>query len=226
MSEEQPNKIDIKEKVMGEIKKKKICMASQRSVLAKKLGMEGVIVADLLAGALVISLVFYIFKKTKMLKFFSLGIPGLKVILSTVPYGYIALFAAMMLLALYLANKLDLCYETKLPYNILTLTFLGLVAIVGIIFILFGAHQYFENITENKIPREKAISGRVENFTEDSVTIEEENGDLVKVKLGKDINSKEEFENNQGRYLRAVGVRDPHDGHYFQAESILCCDSD
>jgi len=88
---DQSNKIDIKERVMGEIKKKKIGIIGRYVVLAEKIGMEGAIAASLLAGAFIISLIFYIFKKTKVLKFFSLGIPGLKVILATIPFGYVAL---------------------------------------------------------------------------------------------------------------------------------------
>ena len=52
--------VDMKNRVMGEIKSKKICMASRRSLFAKKLGLECAMVASLLAGAFIISLAFYI----------------------------------------------------------------------------------------------------------------------------------------------------------------------
>jgi hypothetical protein len=229
MSEDQAGEKmpDIKKRVMGEIKSKKIRMCSHAEILAKKLGMEGAIVASILLGALIISIIFYIFEKTKVLRFFFLGMPGLKVILMTIPYGYITVFAAALILTLYLASKLDLCYETRISSSYITLLLLGATCIIGIIFITMGVHNYFKDLAKNKAPRGTYIYGRVENFSGDNVKVEEEDGRVVNLKLSKKSQKLMEEEGvTGGRYLRAVGTRNPKNSNEFRAEEILCCDED
>jgi hypothetical protein len=228
MGDEQMKKdgIDMKNRVMGEIKSKKICMASHGSLLAKKLGLECAMVASLLAGAFIVSLVFYVLKKTKVLKFLSLGFPGLKVFLLTIPYGYVALFVGLLILVLYISNKLDLSYETKISTGSLYVLMTATIFFLVLIFIMIGIHEYFSEIVSRKIPRESAISGKVEEFSGDSLVIEEEDGQMVRIKLGRNVHFDGDFEGMRGKYLRAIGERDPKDGNYFQAENILCCDND
>jgi hypothetical protein len=228
MSEEKLKKTgtDMKAKVMSEIRKKKIGITSHSRIVAEKLGMEGIIAADILTGAFIISIVFYIFKKTKVLKFLSLGVPGLKVILLTIPYGYIAVLAGAVLLAFYLISKLDLCYETKCSHNFIIFTLFGSIFIIGMIFIAAGVHEYFESLTKNKMPKERSIIGKIDQVDEGGVTLEEEDGQMVKVKFGKNIKLDNNFEGIRGKYLRAVGERDSKNVHYFRAESVLCCDED
>jgi len=228
MDVEQPKKgeVNMKERVMGEIKSKKICMSGPGTLLAKKLGLECAMAAGFLAGAFVIALVFYILKKTKILKFLTLGIPGLKVFLLSIPYGYIALFIGIVILVFYIFNKLDLSYETKIAEKYLYFLMVGAIFILVIVFILIGVHEYFGEISKNRIPRESAISGRIESVFGDVLTIQEDDGQLVEIRLGKKVHMDENFENIRGKYMRAVGVRDPKDMHFFRAENVLCCDND
>jgi len=228
MDDEQPKKaeVNMKARVMGEIKSKKICMSSSRSIFARKLGLECAMVMSLLAGAFIISLAFYILKKTKILKFLTLGFPGLKVFLLAIPYGYIALFIGIVILVLYISSKLDLSYEAKISETLLYFLMLGAIFVLVIIFVMIGVHEYFGEISKNRIPRESAISGRIESVFGDVLTVEEEDGQLIEIKLGKNTHIDEDFENIRGKYIRAVGVRDPKDAHFFKAENVLCCDND
>lgn len=220
------NGIDVKNRVMDEIRSKKICMESHRSLLAKKLGLECAMVASLLAGAFIASLVFYVFKKTKVLKFLSLGFPGLKVFLLTLPYGYIAFLIGLLIVILYIFNKLDLSYETRIPAaSLYLLIFVAGVFLVWM-FIAADIHKYFSEIFPERLPRGNAISGKVEEFSEDDLTIVEEDGQIVRVRPNKDFYFNKKSENIKGKYLRAVGERNPKDGNYFQAENILCCDDE
>jgi|WetSurMetagenome_2_1015567.scaffolds.fasta_scaffold339048_1 hypothetical protein len=228
MSDEQPKKagVNMKERVMGEIKSKKICMSSSGSIFARKLGLECAMVMSLLAGAFIISLAFYILKKTKILKFLTLGFPGLKVFLLSIPYGYVALFVGIIIVAIYISNKLDLSYETKISETFLYFLMLGAILILVIVFIMIGIHEYFGEISKNRIPKESAISGRIEEISGDILTVEEEDGQFVEIRLGKNVHVDEDFEDIKGKYIRAVGVRDPKDIHLFKAENVLCCDND
>lgn len=228
MDVEQPKKteVNIKERVMGEIKSKKICMSSSGSIFARKLGLECAMVISLLAGAFIISLAFYILKKTKILKFLTLGFPGLKVFFLSIPYGYIALFIGIVIVAIYISNKLDLSYETRISETFLYFLMLGAILVLVVVFIMIGIHEYFGEISKNRIPKESAISGRIESVSGDMLTVEEDDGQFVEIKLGKDAHIDGDFKDIKGKYIRAVGVRDPKDIHLFKAENVLCCDND
>lgn len=219
---------DIKSRVMGEIKKKKISIDSPSAIFAKKLGLECAMAAGILGGAFLISIFFYVLKKAGVLKFLSLGFPGLRVFLLTVPYGYVALFAGMIILTLYIANKLDLPYKTRTSLGLVFLFLLGSVIAVGLIFILVGVHEYFKELAKGRIPKDISICGRIEGFSNGKLRLEEEDGQMAIIELGE---KERDFIMNErrdimGRYFRAVGERDPKDNHYFHAKNILCCDED
>jgi hypothetical protein len=217
---------DVKSKVMGEIRKKKIRMTCHAAILAKKLGLESAMLGSLIFGALLISVFFYFFKKTKLIKFVNLGVPGLKVLLTTIPYDYIVLFIVSIILAVYLANKLDLSYENKVSGNILAIFFLMASIILGVFFILAGFHETVKGWSKNKIPRDNAVWGKVLEISPKEVTIQDENGDLVRVELKRSVDMKKIGTNEKGRYMRAVGDRDKNDSSFFHAENVLCCDDD
>lgn len=217
---------DLKNKVMGEIKKKKIKMSCPSAILAKKLGLEGGLIFSIICGALLVSIFLYFLKKTRLIRFVELGFPGLKIFLSTIPYDYIALFILVMIAAIYFANKLDLSYERKIPDNLFTSIFLAASIIVGLFFVFLGVHEAIKGWSKNRIPRESAIVGRVVDFSPGEFIIQEEDGELVKVELRREAG----FDNGdidiRGKFMRAVGDRDKKNPSYFDAESILCCDDD
>ncbi len=218
--------LDMKNKVMEEIKKKKIKMACPSVILARKLGLEGGLFFSIICGALLVSIFLYFLKKTRLIRFVELGFPGLKVFLATIPYDYIALFILAMIVAIYLANKLDLSYESKIPDNLFTSIFFATSIIVGLFFVFAGVHEAVKGWSKNRIPRESAIVGKIVDFSPGEFIIQEEDGELVRVELRREAG----FDNGdidiRGKFMRAVGDRNKKDPGYFNAESILCCDDD
>lgn len=218
--------LDLKNKVMGEIKKKKIKIICPSVILAKKLGLEGALVFSIIWGALLVSIFLYFLKKTKLIKFIGLGFPGLKVFLTTIPYDYIALFILAMITAIYFANKLDLSYERRIPDNFFALFFLTASILVGMFFVLMGFHEVVKGWSKNSIPRDSAIVGRIMDSSPGEVIIQEEDGKLVKVELKKGVDFSSGDVDIKGKFMRAVGDRNKKDDSYFNAESVLCCDDD
>lgn len=218
--------LDVKNKVMGEIKKKKIKITCPSMILAKKLGLEGGLVFSIICGALLVSIFLYFLKKTKLLKFIGLGFPGLKVFLATIPYDYIILFILSVIVAIYFANKLDLSYERSIPDNFFTLIFLTASIVVGLFFVFVGVHETVKGWSKNKIPRDIAIEGRIVDFSPGEFVVQEENGELVKIELGKEVDFDDWDNNVRGKVIRAVGNRDRERPSCFNANSILCCDDD
>ena len=217
---------DIKSRVMGEIRKKKICMAGRGEILAKKLGLECAMLASLLVGAFILSLVFYVLKKTKVLKFLLMGFPGLKVFLLSIPYGYLVAFIGAVLLALYFSNKLDLSYQTKTPPNLIKLILLIVTLVLVVIFVLVDAHRLFGELSNMRIPKEIAIDGKIMEISPGKVVIEEEDGKVVEVRPGKGVPFNDEKKDSLGKHLRAIGARNPENDYLFSAQFILCCDED
>jgi len=226
MEEEKNQKpeIDVKNRVMGEIRKKRICISSPNSILAKKLGLECAMICSLLAGTFLVSFIFYILEKTRVLKFLFLGMPGLEVFLLTIPYWHLIIFFGILILVLYIFHKLDLPYETKISCGKLYFMIFGILSILTVVFVMIGIHDFFIGISQNRIPKEKAVLGKVRDFSGEYLLVEEE-GQLIKIKIKEGVPFDKKPENIKGKYLRAVGARDPENFQNFQAESILCCDN-
>ncbi|HRZ95547.1 MAG TPA: hypothetical protein P5262_03200 [Candidatus Moranbacteria bacterium] len=229
MEEEQLKKsqIDMKSRVMNEIKKKRICISSPSAVLAKKLGLECAMVAGLLGGAFLMSIFFFVLKKTGVMKFLLLGFPGLKVFLLTIPYGKVALFIGILMLTLYFSKKLDLCYQTGMSPNLIILALVGVVVFLMVVFILADIYKLmFKGLGISKIPKEIAIDGRIKSISLEKIVIEEEDGQIVELKLDGSARIDGKAEDILGKHLRAVGIRDPQNSRFFHAQNVLCCDND
>ena len=217
---------DIKMRVMESIKTKKIKMRSQVVFVAEKLGLEGGIFLSLLLGTILVSLMFYFIEKTKLEKFLTLGLPGARVFLETLPYEYIFLFILAVLLAIYLANSLELFRGSYERTDIFALWFfLGALA-VGIFLGVMGVGAYLGGWSKNKIPHDIAIHGQIESVSGDEVTVIEEDGNEVQVFMPGPIVPPIPGESIQDKFLRAVGERDKTNPEIFHAEKVRCCDDD
>ena len=217
---------DVKNKVMEQIKEKKVTIVCPAVILAKKIGMEGALAGSLLWGGFLVSAFLYFLGKTHLLKFTNLGVPGIKAFLSEIPYNYVALFFLSLILAIYLAGKMDLCYEGKIPsFSIAPLLFAGSV-LAGIVFFFLGINDFFGEWEKGTLPRKNIIWGRVLEMNPGEVIIKEEDGRIVKVEMKKYENPEETWPDARGKFLRAVGERKEDNLEFFHAESVLCCDED
>ena len=222
------NDLNVKNKVMGDIRCGKLRILCPAAVLARKLGFESALVFSIIWGAFFVSVFLYFLKKTKLFKFIGLGLPGLKVFLATLPYDYIALFILSIIVAVYFANKLDVGYEKKIPENTVAAILLFFSVLVGLFFVLAGVQDVFHGWSKNKIPHNNAIVGRIIEFSPREVLVEEEDGSLVRVRTSVDIDPIDSNANGdfRGKFMRAVGIRDTTNPSYFRAENVLCCDGD
>jgi len=188
MKDKNPN---IKERVMKSIKEKKVTMRSRLVFVLEKIGLESALVGTIILGALIISILFYFLKKNGVLKFITLGIPGIKVVLLTLPYDYIALAIACIILAIYFANQIELFCGNCTQTNRFVVYFLIVSVILGVFFGILGV------------------------------------GDFLKGWSKKDIESPEPIGYNlyeEGKYLRAIGIRDLENDNLFHAHMMRCCD--
>ncbi|HRY82700.1 MAG TPA: hypothetical protein P5232_03300 [Candidatus Moranbacteria bacterium] len=215
----------VKSKVMQAIKEKRIKMRSHFVFVAEKLGLESALAVAIILGAFFISILFYFFKKTGLLKFLSLGIPGLKIFLLTLPYEYIALFILFIILAIYFANQFELCCGNCTHTNSFAICFFALSLILGICFGAIGVGEYLKGWSKKDIPKENAIHGKVKNFSDKEILIEDEDGKLIRVFIETPESvRKDKYE--EEKFLRAIGNRDLDDENLFHAQIIRCCDED
>ncbi|HAT73955.1 MAG: hypothetical protein US30_C0003G0055 [Candidatus Moranbacteria bacterium GW2011_GWF2_36_839] len=215
----------IKEKVMQAIKSKKVKMRSHLVFMAEKLGLESALAGAIIFGSLLVSVIFYLLKKTGALKFLSLGIPGLKIFLLTLPYDYIALFIFFVILAIYFANQIELfCGKCTRTDSFAVYFFVGSL-ILGTIFGIIGVGDFLHSWSGKNIPRESAIYGKVKSFSQEEVLIEDENGKMIRVSIEKPQNAIiDKYEKD--KFLRAIGSRDAKDNSLFHAQVVRCCDED
>lgn len=219
-------KVDVKNQVMEDIKQKRIAMRSHMVFVVEKLGLGGAFFLMLVLGVALVSLIFYFIAHTGLEKFLTLGLPGAKIFLVTLPYDYILLFALVATLAIYFANQLALfCGKCEHSNTFTGGFFLGAL-LLGIFFGILGMGSFIGGWSKNKIPHDAAIHGKVRNFMGNEVTVVDEEGDVVQVFLpdASVLSSENNFIAN--KFLRAVGTRDKNDPLIFHAERVRCCDDD
>jgi len=194
--------------------------------LAQKAGLESVLVLVITGAAILISVTLYFLKKTNVLKFANFGWTGIKVILATLPYDYIALLIFTILLANYILSRLDFKRKHKIFSNAPVVTLFVVATLMGAFFGIMGIEQIAKGWSKNHIPNSIAISGRIMEATDKKAIIEDAQGDLTEVNfnLGVVFPFKPEYAKN--KFLRAIGKLDPNNPKNFNAESIQCCDED
>ena len=217
--------LDMRSRVMADIKQKRIKMRSHFVFVAEKLGLEGALILTVLVSAVFVSLVFYFIAHTGLEKFLTLGFPGAKVFFVTLPYDYIIFFLLTVALAIYLANQIELfCGKCSHTDTFMIWFFLGAL-VLGIFFGVLGVGNFLGGWSKKKIPHEAAIHGQIKNFMDNEVTVVDEDGDVIQVFLP--ISKTPPHDNfTEDKFLRAVGTRDKNDPMIFHAERVRCCDDD
>jgi hypothetical protein len=103
--------IDVSQKVLGEIKKRKVKITDRWVFWAKKLGLgSGLVLANLII-IIIINLLFYYLQKNGGLNYLSFGLPAVGLILNNLPFGIIFIGIVLFILNKYLLNKTDLIYQ-------------------------------------------------------------------------------------------------------------------
>jgi len=213
---------------MREIKDKKIKMRHPFIFLAQKLGLQSILALSIVASALLLNIVLYFFKKTGVLKFLSLGWPGLKIVLMTLPYDYIVLFIITIILANFIVHKFDLSRGISMNSNVSVVALLAFTLLLSSFFAVSGVENTVKGWSKNKIPPDVAISGKILDFSNDQIVVQEGSGQITTIILDNQTNRI--FLTGpgyvKGKFLRAVGSRNENNTAEFQAEEVECCDAD
>jgi len=219
----------MKDEIMQKIKNEKIQMRPASLFLAQKLGLQSVLALMILASALLLNIFLYFLKKTGLLKFMIFGWPGLKIVLLTLPYDYIALFIVTIILANYIIHQFDLSRGISMNSNVAVLALLSVTFLLGSFFAFNGIESALRGWSKNAIPADMAVSGRLIEYSDKYAIIQDETGRIRFLDFGNVMN----VENlpNQKRYeknkvLRAVGKQDAKDEKRFHAELVDCCDEE
>lgn len=217
----------MKNEIMEKIKKENIRMHPASLFVAQKLGLQSILALMILASALLLNIFLYFLKKTGILKFMSFGWPGLKIILLTLPYDYIALFIITIVLANYIMHKFDLSRGIRMNSNVAVLFLLAITLLLGSFFAVNGMESAIQGWSKNTLPGDKAISGRVVDFSDTQVVIKDSEGvtrilSFDSIKDSADSPVVRKYEKN--KFLRAIGKRDHEDVFQFHAEEVECCD--
>lgn len=223
---EAPLKEDFSGLIMKKIKKKDVKMKRAYVFFLEKLGLESALVFFIIFSAFIISVIFNFLDSTKLLEFSSLGMPGLKIIFLTIPYGFIALLIAALFLSIYLAKKLDIPCRKNITCNRIFVYFLLVSFLIGIFFIISGVHKTIGNWSISKMPCDASVYGKVRKITPQEVTVESEEGDLVELVFDNDELASEKEKCVAGKFLRAVGKKDANSGILLHAQKMLCCDGE
>jgi len=227
LTEKQKNQveIDIRHKVMREIRDKKVRMRPAFVFVAQKLGLQSILALAIVTGALVLNIFLYFLKKTSVLKFLSFGWPGLKIVLMTLPYDYIVLFLIAIILANYIVHQLDLSRGLRMTANASAFALLVITVGIGAFFAVNGIENTIRGWSNNKIPSDAAVSGRVIESSDTEATIKEDNGDITEVILNKPDTSLSQYkaEYVKNKVLRAIGQRDKTDENKFLAVELSFC---
>ena len=160
------------------------------------------------------------------MKFLFLGWPGLKIVLITLPYDYIALFIITIVLANFIVHKFDLSRGISMNSNVAVAGLLAAVFLLSSFFAVGGVGNIVKDWSKNKVPTDVAISGKIIDYSNNQIIVREEDGSVITVILNNQTN--EIFPRKpgyvKGKFLRAIGKRNENNTK-FQAEEVECCDA-
>jgi len=217
--------VDIKRRVMRQIEERRIKMRSPLFFMAEKAGLESVLALAILGGALAVSVILYIFKKTGAFDFLKLGMPGVKVFLFSFPYDYLALFLITLILGSYVARKLNFSLGVKHSFDIPAAVLLVVIVFLGAFFAVMGGDQLIKGLYANRhMPKKIAVEGKVVSANNEIVVIQEEGGELETLTFSSSNFFPYTPDYAVGKIIRAVGRQDSKDPAYFHAEKISCCE--
>ncbi|MFA6973475.1 MAG: hypothetical protein WC238_01900 [Parcubacteria group bacterium] len=220
-------KMDLKNRVMGKIKAEDIQIRTPLFLLARKVGLQSVLMLAIFGGGLLLAMMLYVVKKMGAFAFLKLGVPGIKVFLLALPYDYIALLLISILVVNYIARKLDLAHAFRGYLNISALALLVVAVFLGGFFAFRGGENVMQDWHKNRnVPKTMAVTGRVVSLSGSEVTIEEQGGRVEMVTFQKDKPFPYSAEYAIGKVLRAVGERDKQNPGHFYAEEVSCCETE
>lgn len=194
----------VKQRVMREIREGKVKITSPLVIFIKKLGIRSTVLAFFVVSGLSLSVFFYFLNKTQSLGFLSMGLPGLKVFLLAIPYGYIALFLLTFIIANYFYSQLNFLRRGRFYSSYFSLIFFLISLILGIFFIYWGVTSALNG--GSRIPRDVSVYGTIKDIQHGEAWVEEEDGKVVRVILSKF--KLEPTSSLKGKVLRAVGIRE------------------
>lgn len=212
---------DVKHPIMEKIRQGSIKMKHPFVFIVEELGLRSALFVLVLAGAFSFSVILYLLKKTGALEFLSFGFPGIFVFLKILPYDYIALLLIAILVGSYILKKLDVSRAFGFFHIAPTVFLLLLISAIGLFFLKSGIEQTNKGIRESKLP-EDALHGKVLDMSENTVTIEEENGKIYKIIFDNNVFERK-FESAKNKFLWAIGEKDKKDDSLFRAKKINCC---
>lgn len=217
-------KNDLKGQVMNGIRERRVKMRCSSFFLIEKLVLTVALIALLIFSALIIDIIYNIIDKTEILKFFNLGFPGLRVIILTLPYDYMALLLITLGAAIYFARRLDIPCRENISCNRIFLYFFVASFLVGIFFILLGLNEAMKKWSKGYISSRISVHGRIVEISPQKVVIEEGEGELTTLVFDKEELSPDRKKYSSEKFLRAVGSRDKNNQAVFHVQSVLCCE--
>jgi hypothetical protein len=229
MESENKESHEIKEVIMSRIRERRIKMRSPLVFLAKKLGLESFLLFDIIAASFLVSLTLLFLKKTGLLKFLSLGYPGVKVFVFSMPYAYILLLIFSILIAAYAFKKIGIDSSRDFTLTQVSFFVFSVAVLTGasIVFFNFGDSLARSLNVKHQLPKDMAIYGRIMTRGEKEFLIEDEDGRLIRVIWQAPMPVPPQMNGEiSGKYLRAMGKMDSENETYFRAEQIICCDND
>lgn len=219
---------DFKKSVVDKINRKRIKIRSPFVFLAEKIGLESVLAATIIFGAIIVSIFLLFLERSKIHKFIQFGWPGIKVFFYALPYDYIALFILAIALAFYLTRKIMFIYcKFNVSCNKLGISFILATILLGLLMVAIGLDHVFGGWSKNKIPEDVAISGKIINldFSKNEVVLLDNSNNMVKLLISPDTKLTSENKLIKGKYIQAVGRRDQEgDNYHFHAYQVSCCD--
>lgn len=128
---------DIRDRVMSEIKTKKIKMNKPLFFLAQRIGLQSILALIVFFGAFSVSVILFCLKKAGVLDFLAFGFPKVESLLSIFPYDYAALVIFSVALANYILKKIYFS-ACLVSWKILSAVLFALVAAMGLLLFILG----------------------------------------------------------------------------------------
>lgn len=134
--------IKLEERIMSEIKDKKIRIKSKYVFLAEKLGLGSGLVLSVILAVFFLNLGLFYVKSAGYLGYLNLGGSGLLAFLEALPYLWIIIFILFFILASFILKQYDISYKKHFGY--LSLGMFVFIIFSGSIFAMSNINKKFE----------------------------------------------------------------------------------
>lgn len=218
--------LSVKNRVMDNIKEKKIKMKRPWVFAVEKFGLESAVMVALICATLLVSLIFYFFKTTALFEYLALGPLGVRVFFGALPYNYIVLFVLIVLIAVWLANRWEVFQGRSERTDFFAVLFFGLAVVLGIALSVLGIGRYLHGWDRQSVSGGDAVQGRIVAASGETILVRDDNGKFMTVFFAGGRSAERSTVFKPGKFLQAVGARDPENQSDFYAQRILCCQND